>query len=79
MVRLIHMSRPVITPFRCGSDAPPAEILAQAQSFADNTKAAPQPQAHTPIVVNTYFHVVTSPAKQGLYTQTQLNNEVRSR
>lgn len=60
--------------FRCGSENPPAEILVQAQAMA----ARPQPMAAAAatINVNTYFHVVTTAAKRGSITQTQLNNQV---
>ncbi|KAL9131686.1 MAG: hypothetical protein Q9217_000427 [Psora testacea] len=61
--------------FRCGSENPPLEILSQAEQFSKSF--APQAAAaHAPIVVNTYFHVVTSTTKQGQYTQTQLNNQL---
>ena len=58
----------------CGSIEPPKELLDKAASLANigfSTLAA-----HPPIVVNTYFHVVTSTAKQGRYTQAQLNSQV---
>ena len=58
--------------FRCGSENPPAEIVAQAQAMA----IRPQPMAAQTINVNTYFHVVTTQAKVGIVTQTQLNNQV---
>ncbi|KAI4178377.1 MAG: hypothetical protein L6R41_008411, partial [Letrouitia leprolyta] len=57
---------------RCGADSPPAELVAAAQHFSAQA-AAPAPQVA--INVRTYFHVVTSTAKKGLYTQTQLNNQ----
>ena len=61
--------------FRCGSENPPAELLAQAEEFA--ARVAPQETtALAAISVNTYFHVVTSAAKQGQYSQTQLSNQV---
>ena len=58
--------------FRCGSENPPAEILAQAAAMS----AHPQPLAAQTINVQTYFHVVTTQAKAGSITQTQLNNQV---
>ena len=58
--------------FRCGSENPPAEIVAQAQAMA----VRPQPLAAQAINVKTYFHVVTTAAKAGSITQTQLNNQV---
>ena len=61
----------------CGSENPPPEILAQAQAFATSS-VGPQPAAHAPVVINTYFHVVATSAKQGQYTQTKLNNQVNS-
>ena len=64
-----------VKPRTCGSNDPPQALVEQAALFAAQT--GPKPQAHAPIVVNTYFHVVTSSSKQGLYSQTQLNNEVR--
>ncbi|MDI1487458.1 MAG: hypothetical protein OHK93_006728 [Ramalina farinacea] len=65
-----------VTPRLCGSENPPAELLAQAQAFATSSSVGPKPQAHAPIVINTYFHVVTTTANQGKYTQTQLNNQI---
>ena len=63
---------------KCGSTNPPAEVIAAADNFRQQN-VGPQAliAAHDPIVVNTYFHVVTSSSKQGRYTQTQLNNQVR--
>ena len=58
--------------FRCGSENPPADIVAQAQAMA----IRPQPMAGQTINVQTYFHVVTTQAKAGSVTQTQLNNQV---
>ena len=60
--------------FRCGSENPPADILAQAAAM----NRGPKPLAVQPINVQTYFHVVTTQAKAGSITQTQLNNQVRS-
>lgn len=67
-----------VIPFRCGSEQPPAEILSQASDFARQSDIE-RLAAHAPIVINTYFHVVTSTAKVGRYTQTQLNNQVNLR
>jgi len=72
----LSAAKPPITPFRCGSDNPPEEIQAQAKEFFAQAETAKAAAAHAPIVVNTYFHVVTSTAKQGRYTQTQLNNQL---
>lgn len=58
---------------RCGADSPPAELVAAAQTMPFAPQGA-QPQVA--INVRTYFHVVTSTAKKGLYTQTQLNNQI---
>ena len=66
------------TPYkRCGSE-PPEELKAVAADMARtaSSNGFAIAAAHAPIVVNTYFHVVTSTAKQGLYTQTQLNNQL---
>ena len=63
-----------VAPRKCGSVNPPQELLAQSAAFAAQT--GPKPQAHAPIVVNSYYHVVTSSSKQGLYTQAQLNRQV---
>ena len=60
--------------FRCGSENPPADILAQAAAMSHG----PKPLAAQAINVNTYFHVVTTSAKAGTITQTQLNNQVNS-
>lgn len=60
--------------FRCGSENPPADILAQAAAMS----YGPKPLAAQAINVNTYFHVVTTQTKAGSITQTQLNNQVRS-
>lgn len=62
-------------PFRCGSENPPEEIKAKALDFSVSSDAE-RLAAHAPIVINTYFHVVTSTQKQGQYSQTQLNNQV---
>ncbi|KAL8788880.1 MAG: hypothetical protein Q9195_007094 [Heterodermia aff. obscurata] len=58
--------------FRCGSENPPAEILAQAAAMSH----APTPLAAQSINIQTYFHVVTTQAKAGSVTQTQLNNQL---
>lgn len=63
-----------VTPRKCGSESPPQALLDQAAALEANK--GPKPQAHAPIVVNTYFHVVTSSTKAGKYSQTQLNNQV---
>ncbi|KAI4231338.1 MAG: hypothetical protein LQ349_005683 [Xanthoria aureola] len=62
---------------RCGTDNPPAALVAQAQDMS----ARFDPQAAAAAVaatlnVNVYFHVVESAAKQGSVTQTQLNNQL---
>ena len=62
----------------CATVDPPPELDQQAAVFADQAKEVDIAAAHAPIVINTYFHVVTSTAKQGLYSQTQLNNQVQS-
>lgn len=61
--------------FRCGSENPPADILAQAAAMSHGPKPL---AAQATINVNTYFHVVTTQAKAGSITQTQLNNQVRA-
>lgn len=65
---------------KCGSTDPPEEIVESARQFASavaaNEISVEAAAAHAPIVINTYFHVVTSSSKQGRYTQTQLNNQV---
>lgn len=58
--------------FRCGSENPPAEILAQAAAMSH----APTPLAAQSINIQTYFHVVTTQAKAGSVTQAQLNSQV---
>ena len=62
------------TLLRCGSEHPPADILAQAAAM--NANHAPVPLAGQTINIKTYFHVVTTSAAQGSVTQTQLNNQV---
>ncbi|KAL8678607.1 MAG: hypothetical protein Q9186_005070 [Xanthomendoza sp. 1 TL-2023] len=57
---------------RCGADSPPAALVAVAQSMP----VRPVAQAARTLNVNTYFHVVTTAAKQGSITQTQLNNQI---
>ena len=59
--------------FRCGSENPPAEILAQAAAMSH----APTPLAAQSINIQTYFHVVTTQAKAGSVTQAQLNSQVQ--
>lgn len=59
---------------RCGADSPPAALVAAAQSMA----IRPVPQAARTLNVVTYLHVVTTAAKQGSITQTQLNNQVHT-
>ncbi|KAL8784300.1 MAG: hypothetical protein Q9213_004058 [Squamulea squamosa] len=59
---------------RCGTDDPPAALVAQAQSMAIHPEA--QTAAAATINVNTYFHVVESTTKKGSVTQAQLNNQV---
>ena len=69
---------PTLTYTRCGVEEPPAELKAAAAQMAQ-VAAGPSTaavQAHAPIVVSTYAHVVTSSAKQGRYSQTQINNEI---
>ncbi|KAL9116821.1 MAG: hypothetical protein Q9187_006650, partial [Circinaria calcarea] len=63
-------------PFRCGSENPPADIMAQANAFRTQTDPAPAAAAAGTINVKTYFHVVTTSAKAGSITQTQLNNQL---
>ncbi|KAL8708931.1 MAG: hypothetical protein Q9220_006263 [cf. Caloplaca sp. 1 TL-2023] len=57
---------------RCGADSPSPELMAVAQSMGTR----PSPAAARTLNVNTYFHVVTTSAKQGSITQTQLNNQL---
>ena len=59
--------------FRCGSENPPADILAQAAAMSH----APTPLAAQSINIPTYFHVVTTQAKAGSVTQAQLNSQVQ--
>ena len=65
-------------PFRCGSENPPADILAQAKVFhAQTGPVAVAAAAAGTINVSTYFHVVTTTANAGSITQAQLDNQVR--
>lgn len=64
-------------PFRCGSENPPADILAQAKAFHAQTGPAAAAAAAGTINVNTYFHVVTTSANAGSVTQAQLDSQVR--
>ena len=66
-----------VKPRKCGSTSPPPEILDSARVLSNDPATLDAAAAHAPIVVDLYFHVVTSTAKQGRYTQTQLNNQVR--
>ena len=59
---------------RCGTEQPPAELVAQAQAFGTH----PVPAAAANINVKTYFHVVTTQAAKGSVTQAQLNQQVSS-
>ncbi|KAI4111014.1 MAG: hypothetical protein LQ345_006899 [Seirophora villosa] len=58
---------------RCGTEAPAPELLAAAQSMRVDPEAY---AAAATLNVNTYFHVVTTAAKQGSVTQTQLNDQL---
>ncbi|KAL9009491.1 MAG: hypothetical protein Q9173_005478 [Seirophora scorigena] len=58
---------------RCGTGTPAPELLAAAQSMRLDPEAY---AAAATLNINTYFHVVTSAAKQGSVTQTQLNNQL---
>ncbi|KAL8923189.1 MAG: hypothetical protein Q9208_004752 [Pyrenodesmia sp. 3 TL-2023] len=60
---------------RCGTENPAAEIVAAAQSMRLNPEPFAAAAAAT-LNVNVYFHVVTSAAKRGIVTQTQLNNQL---
>ncbi|MCJ1258876.1 hypothetical protein MMC24_006710 [Lignoscripta atroalba] len=62
--------------FRCGSENPPAALLAEAQAMGAKQFAPAAAAAARTISVNTYFHVVTTAAKRGSVTQTQLNNQL---
>ncbi|KAI9849908.1 MAG: hypothetical protein M1837_000122 [Sclerophora amabilis] len=75
----VPKEKPGVT--RCGVEAPPKELVAQAQQFqrvANEISKEEQSArlAARSIVVNTYFHVVTTRAKQGTITQTMLNNQL---
>ncbi|KAI4205129.1 MAG: hypothetical protein LQ346_001526 [Caloplaca aetnensis] len=58
---------------RCGTGNPAAELVATAQSMRLDPSAF---AAAATLNVNVYFHVVTTAAKQGTVTQTQLNNQL---
>lgn len=64
-------------PFRCGSENPPAEIVAQAKLFHAQPGRVAAVAAADTINVNAYFHVVTTSASEGSITQGQLDNQVR--
>lgn len=63
-------------PFRCGSENPPADILAQADAFRTHSGPDSVAAAAATLNIKTYFHVVTTSAKAGTITQTQLNNQL---
>lgn len=76
LARIALAAVPGVKPllFRCGSENPPQDILESARAMAANPST--QAAAAASINVKTYFHVVTTRAKQGSVTQTQLNNQV---
>ncbi|KAL8772548.1 MAG: hypothetical protein Q9209_002209 [Squamulea sp. 1 TL-2023] len=59
---------------RCGTNDPPAALVAEAQSMAKSPEILAA--AAAPINVRTYFHVVESSVKKGSVTQAQLNNQL---
>ncbi|KAL8910204.1 MAG: hypothetical protein Q9171_004502 [Xanthocarpia ochracea] len=62
---------------RCGTNEPPAALVAQAQQLAAEPEVqSPAFAAVATLVINTYFHVVESAGKRGTVTRTQLNNQL---
>ncbi|KAL9042293.1 MAG: hypothetical protein Q9214_003827 [Letrouitia sp. 1 TL-2023] len=76
LARIALAAVPGVKPllFRCGSENPPQDILDSARAMAANPST--QAAAAASINVKTYFHVVTTRAKQGSVTQTELNNQL---
>ena len=57
----------------CSTEPPPTELVQQHATFASNGS---NPEGHVPIVVSTYFHVVTTASKQNRFTRSMLNEQV---
>ncbi len=65
-------------PFACGNEAPPPELLAEAGRLQKNKT---QPEGGdsfrvAALVVDTYFHIVTTAAKRGSVSSSQVTAQV---
>lgn len=65
---------------RCGMDAPSDDLkalLASAVEEYSNSRASANGSSAAAGAVDTYVHIVTTEAKEGAYTQSQIDEQVR--
>ena len=73
------LSAPSPKRFRCGSVNPPAELVSAVQGLEAATRAGTGPvQRQQALVVNLYFHIVSTAVAAGTVTSGQIRNQVRN-